>query len=409
MKTIKFNLNIEAADCYLYSGHLFLILNDGSIGCLNLNKIYHNLYVQYPEYVDFFRLIFQRNDYYKNQQGDYFFKIPELKSSFDKLWRKVSNTLNFEYFINNELIILAKIPESDLPVLDIKIYGMKIFIATIKGVYSMKLSYNSKYEFQKDKKIKKYFDAKSISLNAKCGALAVSTNMDGLFYGSINDETILQIKEKEVSTKSIRTSWVGYDIINYESNSSFEFLENEIEIRKQENEHSFYDEKKEKNLISNFGKNKITNELLIKNLASEDKEIKYAFNSSKKSFLITDKGKFYTSNFIVENDYDYFLDSLGIKSEEKVLAKEIRISRTSFELPLVKNKKMLKPLSSHIIENGCVLEFIDKIVLFKNNEAEIIDTDPSIILRTYPGSLRYKNILSVSKEDKITIHAIYPF
>lgn len=412
MKTIKFNINIDAFDCYVYSGHLFLILHDGSIACLNLNKIYHNLYVQYPEFVDFIRLAFHRNDYYKNQQGNYIFKIPELKNSFDKLWKKASNRLDFEYFVDNELTILAKIPECDLPVLDVKIYGMKIFVATVKGVYSMRLSHNSQYEFQKERKIDKYFDAKSISLNAKCGSLAISTNSDGLFYGSINDETTLQVKETEVSKKSIRTAWVGYDIFNYEDNSSFEFLENEIQIRSIENEHSFYDEKKERNLISNFGIKKIDNKELIKNLSFENEEIKYAFNSSSKSFLITNKGKFYNSNILREKDEDVeeFFESLKFENNESIQpSKEVRISRAYFELPLIGNKKMLKPLSSHIVENGCVLEFMDKVVLFKNGKAEVIDSDPNIIVRTYPGSLRYKNIITMSKSDRITIHTIYPF
>ena len=59
MSTIKLNIDVEAFDCYIYSGHLFIFLKDGSIGCLNLNRIYHNLYSQYPEFVNFFRVIFR--------------------------------------------------------------------------------------------------------------------------------------------------------------------------------------------------------------------------------------------------------------------------------------------------------------------------------------------------------------
>ncbi|GAA4021625.1 hypothetical protein GCM10022386_00740 [Flavobacterium cheonhonense] len=409
MRTIKFNLNIEVFDCYIYSGHIFLFLKTGEIGCVNLNKIYHNLYVQYPDYVDFFRIIFQRNDYFKNQQGEFFFKIQELRNTFDGLWKKISTNINFEYFINDELLILAKIPENDLPILDVKIYGMKIFVATLKGVYAMKLSYNSKYEFQKDKNISKYFDSKSISLNAKCGSLAISTNNDGLFYGSIHDESVLNVTEKEVSNKSIRTSWVNYDIINYENNHSFEFLENIINKDNNNNDYSFYDEKKERKIISGFGLNKISNEELTKNILLEDESIKYAFNSSSKSFFITNKGKFYNSNILIDNNSDSILSLLGLEKKEKNTSKEVRISRSYYELPLVGNKKMLRPLSSNIIENGCVLEFMDKVVLFKNNKAEIIDKEPSTIVRSYPSSIRYKNLLTITKNDKITIHSIYPF
>lgn len=407
MSTIKLNLNIESFDCYLYSGHIFILLKDGSIGCLNFNKIYHALYLENPYYVEFFRILFQRNDYYKNLQGKNFFGIKEIRDSFEKLWKKIYDSFDFNYNVENDLEILAKIPESELPVLDIKIYGMKLFVATVKGVYSLDLHSNNK-TFIAGSNIKKYFDSKSIYLNAKCGSLAISTNSDGLFYGSINENQVLVVKEREVSKKSIRTSWVANDIINYETNNCFEYLESETTKNLLLN---YYDnEKKEKNLITQFGVNKISGEKLVENLNFDNENIKYAFNSSSTAFFITDQGNFYNSRIIVEkNNVESLLEDLGISSYNKINETQARFSSRYYELPKLKNQKMSRPLSSHIVEKGCILEFMDKVVLFKDGASNIIDRDEVISLRTYPSSLRYKNLLTVIKDNKITIHSFYPF
>lgn len=409
MSTIKLNLNIEAFDCYIYSGHLFIFLKDGSIGCLNLNSVYHTLYLEYPEFVNFFRLIFQRNDYFQNKQGIDFFGIPEIKNSFLKTWSKIAKNIEFDYNDFRGLNILAKIPEKDLPILDVKIYGMKIFVGTINGVYSLDLSLNKNNEITAEKNIHKKFDARTVYLNAKSGSLAISTNNDGLFYGSIYGSNGLSVNEKEVSNKSIRTSWVNYDLINYSNNVDFEYLENTIEKTVEESSFSYRDEKVDKRFISGFGENKINSKKLMQGLNFHDENIKYAFNSSQSVFLITDKGNFYNSNIQFGKSFDNLLEDLKIESNPKYEQKKVWLSSRCVPLPKVKNKKILKPLSSHIIEKGCVLEFLDKIILFRKNKAEIIDRDPTINIRSYPASLRYKNLVTITKTDKITIHSINPF
>jgi len=408
LSNIKLKVNIEAFDCYLYSGHLFIFLKDGTISCLNLNKIYHSLYNDNPEYVNFFRLIFQRNDFYKNNQGEIIFGIYELKKEFKSVWEKISKKIEFEYNID-QLEILGKIPENDLPILDVKIYSMKIFIATLKGVYTLQLNSNGK-EFSSNNKVKKYFDAKSIYLNAKCGSLAISTNSDGLFFGAIDNDEVLKVNEKEVTAKSLRTSWVHFDLINYESNNSFNYLENRVISQKNKFEYSFSDEKIEKNKITAFGVNKISDKELTANLHFDDEEIKYAFNSSSSAFLITDKGKFYNSNIIVEKPNESNLDEF-FGNEEKNNEKEIdvRFSRRYFELPSLKNKKISRPISAHIIDKGCVLEFIDNVVMFKDNDARVIEKNDVINLRTYQNSIRYKNVITIVKSNHITIHSLFPF
>ena len=353
--------------------------------------------------------IFQRNDYFRNKQGEDIFGIPEIKKSFKKTWSKISKEIEFDFYNLNELKIIAKIPEKDLPILDVKIYGMKVFVGTVNGVYSMDLLLNNKNEITTDRRIYKRFDSKTIYLNAKSGSLAISTNNDGLFYGSIYGSSGLKVNEKEVSDKSIRTSWVNYDLINYSNNSNFEYLENTIEKNQEDNSYSYRDEKVDKKIISSFGTNKINNEKLIEGINFQNEEIKYAFNSSQSVFLITDKGNFYNSNIQFGKSLNNMLEEHKIESSQKYDPKQVWLSSRCFPLPKIRNRKVLKPLSSHIVDKGCVLEFLDKIVLFQNNKAEIIDTDPSINLRSYTSSLRYKNLVTIIKTDKITIHSINPF
>jgi hypothetical protein len=77
---------------------------------------------------------------------------------------------------------------------------------------------------------------------------------------------------------------------------------------------------------------------------------------------------------------------------------------------LEKTKKLLtRPISSSIVPKGCVIEYYDKVVLYHNAKAKIIENSPSINVRSYLSSIRYRNLITITKEEEISIHSIYPF
>lgn len=392
MKTLKFTLEVDAIESYIYSGHVFLILLNGQIVYLPLSRIIHKLINEYPVFENLIRVSFQRNDYLNNHQAEVFFGIGEMKKSFINLWEKASEEVDFKIVIDeSDYKIIDEVPT--MPVLDLKLYAMKFYIGTVEGLYEIDLNSDDRYNLEPTKPQKR-FDAKVTCLNAKSGEIIVSSNSNGLFHGSfLNSSNILKVNEKSVSKKSIRTGWSGYDVVNYEKQNDFEYFANETERIDKKPSYSKFDEYSERRRITEFGASKYGLSELLVNSKIEKQQINYCFNSSTSGFFFMKDGSFININLNKPKDKQVYF-----------------VSRNN-DLPKLTNcnSEFLAPISTSIIPKGCVVEYFDKVILYQNSKAKLIETSPSINVRTYPSSKRYRNLISVTKEKEITIHSIFPF
>jgi hypothetical protein len=389
---MKFSILVEAIDSYIYSGHLFLILKDGDIAYTPLTRVISKLVDNYPSYNNLIQLTFKRNDYLSNTQGDMMLGIGEIRKSFIDLWEKAVEEIQFVVdFDIADYEIISKVPV--MPVLDMRLYAMRLYLGCKEGLYEIKLNSDDRYHL-KPSKPERRFDTKVTCLNAKLGEVIISANSDGLFHGSfINSNNFLEVVEKPVTKKSIRTCWSHYDVVNYEEQNNFEYFVNETINLSNKPLYSKFDEYTERKQISEFGTSKHRLSELLENSQIKQEEISYCFNSSTSGFFFMKDGRFVNINMRKENKED-----LSFSSRTRVLP----------NLQDTKNKAK-RPISSSIVPNGCVVEFFDKVVLYQNLKAKIIETSPSINVRTYLSSIRYRNLISVTKEKEVTIHSIFPF
>jgi hypothetical protein len=391
MKTIKFSIKVKAIDSYIYGGHLFLILKDGRIIYSQLSRVIRKLIENYPDFENLIKLSFQRNDYLSNTQGLIFLGVGEIKSMFSKLWEKAADEVEFVIdFDIEDFEIIAEIPS--MPVLDVKFYAMRMYLGCKEGLYEINLNPKDRYHLNPSKP-EKQFDAKVTHLNAKSGEIIISANNDGLFHGSfLNTKNKLKVMTKPVAKKSIRTGWSSYDVINYEEQNNFEYFVNETSVIEKKPEYSKFDERIERRKITEFGKSKYGLQELLENSSIQKENIRYCFNSSTAGFFFMDNGQFVNINLNKEKKENFYFTS------------------KNHSLPMLEeNKKTFKrPISSSIVPKGCVVEYFDKVVLYQNSKAKIIESSPSINVRTYPSSIRYKNLISITKYDEITIHSIFP-
>ncbi len=392
MKTLKFTLEVDAIESYIYSGHIFLILLNGQIVYSPLSRIIHKLISDYPIFENLIRVSFQRNDYLNNNQAEIFFGIGEMKKSFINLWEKASEEVDFKIVLDaNDYIIIDEVPT--MPVLDLKLYAMRFYIGSIEGLYEINLNSDDRYHLEPTK-AKKRFDAKVTCLNAKSGEIIISSNSNGLFHGSfLNPSNQLKVIEKSVSKKSIRTGWSGYDVINYDKQNDFEYFVNETENLEKKPHYSKFDENTERRRITEFGSSKYGLSTLLANSKIQKEQISYCFNSSTSGFFFMKDGSFLNVNLNKPKDKQLYF-----------------VSRNN-DLPTLKNgySNFLAPISTSIVPEGCVVEYFDKVILYQNSKAKVIETTPSINVRTYTSSKRYRNLISVTKEKEITIHSIFPF
>jgi hypothetical protein len=392
MKPLKFSILVEAIDSYIYSGHIFLILKDGDIAYSPISKIIWKLAYKYPEYNNLIRVAFQRNDYLTNTQGKMVFGINEIQNTFIDLWKKASDEIIFTIEFNkDDYDIISSVPT--MPVLDMKLYAMRLYLGTKKGLYEINLNSDDKYHL-KPTKPEERFGAKVTNINAKSGEIIISSNSEGLFHGTfLNEKKKLKVIEKPVLKKSLRTGWSGYDIVNYEEQNNFSYLVNKTEQLETKPKFSRFDEYSERKRISEFGISHFELSSLLEKSKIKQEDIKYCFNSSGSGFFFMNDGSFININLNKEKKENLYFTSRNhfLPNLEK------------------KHRKNSKPISSSIVPKGCVIEYFDKIVLYQNSKAKVIEKYPSINMRSYPSSIRYRNLITVTKEKEISIHSIFPF
>jgi len=175
--------------------------------------------------------------------------------------------------------------------------------------------------------------------------------------------------------------------------NDFQYYVNRTEKIEDKLNYSKFDENSERRRITDFGSSKFDLSELLAYSRIEKQQINYCFNSSTSGFFFMKDGSFININLNKPKD------------------KQLYFVSKNKSLPILKNgnANFLKPLSTSIVPEGCVVEYFDKVVLYQNSKAKIIEKSPSINVRTYPSSKRYRNLISVTKEKEITIHSIFPF
>ncbi|MEX2363047.1 MAG: hypothetical protein WD597_05465, partial [Balneolaceae bacterium] len=261
------------------------------------------------------------------------------------------------------------------------------------------ITLRSEKEVVLNEKIHRVFDSRITSISPNYGTLMLSSNVDGLFHGSfkgVNER--IEVRKNAVVPISVRTSWTGYNVVNYLDQNQFDYLENEYVLEeKRKKLYSKDDEGSKKQVkFTKIASNTLSMDDVINKTKIEDEEILFAFNSSQACFFIMSNGDLINSNWI---------------SSSKNSANSNRLSSRIYNIGKVikgRNKKYDHPLSSHFIPKGCVIEFFDRIILVQNSKLNTLENKAVTSIRTYPASIRYRNLVTLFDGSSVDIHAIYP-
>lgn len=391
MKSLRFSINVKAVDCYIYGGYLFLALENGNFGYIQMSRVMHRLKEKYPEFQSFLKMAFERNDYFSNETGKTYLGISDVMQTLKKLWLYAAENMNFSVDfadLEYDFCVIDRIPS--FPILDIKMYAMTLFVGCKDGLFESLLHVqDDRYTINPTHLCKK-FDAKVVGLNASCGSVVVSAGQDGLFFGPFEMDEGITMEEQAVEDVSYRTSWSSTDIVNYKSSSCFDYLASQVEKYEDKPRFSKFDERTERKRIVKINERKFGQDKLLGAEQFAEDDILFAFNGSSSSFVLTKEG-FYNMNFVkTEND--------------------VHLSSRVNELSLFdKKRKVEKPVSASVVPAGCVIEFFDHIVAVRDNRVVELENEPAYSVRSYMGSVRYRNLVSVVKQDSVSVHSLDPF
>ena len=397
MNTLKFTIKAKTVESYLYGGYLFLIMVDGRILYVSYHRLIHMLSERYPQFDRLIKLAFLHNEYFKSQAVQLILGIEELQDSIRKLWNKAAREIQFEInFEDIEPYCRSMGEWSNIP-LDVYMYDLRMYIASKAGVMEARLNpnFDNKYYPLNPTKFEKCFDAKVISLSARAGKVVLSADRDGLFYGNaLVDNGRIRIEDdSNIPGRSLRTGWSDFDLINYDSPSNFTYLANETaDIANPSSTRFRFGDKVERKEIVNFATSRFDMASMMGKASVKKDNVRYAFNSMGRSFFLLDDGSFI---------------NIKIKKADN---EPVQYSSVAKSLPSLGGLgAKARPLKSAIVPNGCVVELFDKVVLYQDNAAVVLEESPSYNIRTYMGSKNYRDIVTITKEDAVSFHSVDVF
>ena len=391
IKPLHFTIGVEAMDCYIYAGYLFMALQDGNLVYIPMSAILQRLCHRYGEYESLLRLAFSRNDYFSSAAGKLFLGIPEVYEALRKVWIKASEKMDFRLSWSEISHDVKKIDTFSSPVLDMRMYAMNLYLGCENGLYESPLNVgNDNYSIYPSR-LNKKFDAKVSGLNAGYGNVIVSSGRDGLFNAPLDKNLkTITVYNRPDSPVSYRTGWSSSNILNYDGDDSFEYLENETKKLDKTIGYSKFDGKGSKEVITKIGSKKFGMDEMLKKRHIETPQILYTFNSSQASFFCT-KDSIYVLNFKSDKDENRYLSSK---------MKYLFVGH---------KKKFQKPISASVVPAGCVIEFFDSVSLFHSGKEIVLEKEPTFRVRSFMNSIRYRNLVAATKMNDITIHSLEPF
>ncbi len=390
MRTIKLNFDIKALDCYLYGGNIYFIMQNGSIMYAPYPKIISRLARDYGEEdFSFLKLAFLRNEFYYSQQSRTFLNIPGMKEVLRWNWEKLSEK---EFYLTYDDIddILEPLCEWESIPLDMRIYGMRMYIGCRDGLYEIIVDGDKGRQ-----KPQRCFDSKVTCVNAKYGELVVSADTEGLFATSIDLENGAKTRineKKAIENRSLRTIWADTNLFNYYGKEEFSYLSNEYETVPAKKDRFW--EHQETKRITRFAASKQPMESVMEKSGLKKEEIGYCFNSSNNAYVFLKNGKFKV--FTLKDKKYNQIDGWGEIELPKYSRKGVKDDLIDYG----------RVISAFSIPKGSVMEFFDKVLLLKDGQSYIIEEEPTIRTRSFMSSIRYQDILSVTKEEKVTLHAL---
>ena len=315
-----------------------------------------------------------------------------MKEVLEWNWKRLSET-EFTLTYENIEDLLQPLCEWESIPLDMRIYGMRMFIGCRAGLYEILLDGDNRR-----KKLQRCFDSKVTCVNAKYGELVVSADTEGLYATSIDMEGGKRTKvdeKKAVENRSLRTNWADTDLFNYYGKEEFSYISNDYQTIPQKKDRFW--EHWETKRITHFAAKKQPMESVIENSGLKKEEIGYCYNNSSNAYVFLKSGKLRVYSL---KDKQYAKKE---RWNEIMLSKR---SRNGVEDDLIDYGKVISAFS---IPKGSVMEFYDKVLLLKDGHSYVIEEEPTIRTRSFMSSIRYQDILSVTKEERVTLHALDTF
>ena len=284
-------------DAQLYMGHLVAFTAEREVRVLALDNLAARLEVSHPDWKGLLQLCFARNDWMNSGQFEILRKNERLAAAMDAALDEIDGG---ELALEDGEFYLTPLggfeQEADL-VLDTALYGRRIYLGTTQGLFDYEIDWQ---QLQVERRRQRH-EARCVATNPKYGSINASCEEDGLFTGfdefgwrGAAEEAGAELEQ--TAPRSLRTSWYGEDLVNYESSVELGLMHATIE-RVEVVEDDRYGESSKK-LVEGFAEpsdelKDVVDALRVEYDVPED-AIQFVWNSTRAFFVNSDEHGFFT-------------------------------------------------------------------------------------------------------------------
>ncbi|MBK9944494.1 MAG: hypothetical protein IPP13_23100 [Kouleothrix sp.] len=382
MKITKLLFPGQYEDAYLYSGCLLLLGEDRTLRVYNLRRLMAVLETNYPELAPVLTLMFSRNDWLGAYHLKAFLRNDYIRAAVARAFEKLS--LPFAVADSDDMLInIQDLKINDTSVLDMLIYNRRLYLGATGGLYHFELNWRSATVEIVDEP-RKRIDARCVNTLAGYGTVNASCGKEGLF-ASIDEFGWLQSKRngfpemRPLASRSLSTSWMNYDLVNYTSYDNPYILRNShIKL----NYSAGLDA--ERTVLTEFGAQALDIGELFQRLQDQ-------YNFDKNAIQYT----YNTDNVLIAHTVDGQFYSLKFRFKDEGLP-EYRFTRTQ-------NRIGARILSASQANPGVVIETDDQVLLLADGGWIPLHEAPVIAVRTFPRSERYNHIAAITTEEGVLL------
>jgi len=352
-------------DAFVYMNTLVVVTTDREILTTRFDRLIHRSAIGRDSQL-LAGLFLLRNDFLEEEGTRSMLKDSLLSES---LARRVSQT-------EEALLDLdeweGRLGYEDLlgegTLLDLQIYNQRLFAGTTHGVVQTNLLFELD-DLRFSAPIKRT-DARCLSLNIRYGTLAASCGPDGLLmsfdeFSELSNEPLSSLAVAS-TTPSVRTSWLGYHIVNYESATSVSGFRSKYRPTKSS---------RKANIVTEISADE---GLLGAESEPADSDVDFRYNAHTTFF----------SHF-----------SSGLFELRRRRWSHGRLGQIEFQ----SFGEMSRPLSTHSILHGFVAETYDAVVQVEREAVYVLYSGEAIVVRSFPYSQWYRNLILVVAEDGLHI------
>lgn len=374
-------------DAYVYMGKLFILTERRTILVYDLEKLVNSLEQDAEKQVSGSlpvpTYMFSRNDWLSSSQFKSLLRNLNIYGSFVRAFERFPQPY-FEVDKKDFLLVEQELDISDPVILDMLIYNERLYMGATNGFYHIDLVLDRKGPVTLGKTEKK-FDARCLSASARYGTVNASCNEQGLFT-FVDDfgwwEQGKSSRMQTLANKSLKTSWIGLDIVNY---SGYDHLA----LFKSNSEKTQVKLEPEGRVLVGIDSNGQDLSYLFEavqaryNIPTE--EIQFTFNSNNRLFLHTDAGLLHSIQIHAEND----IIQLGKGKMSKEAINRI--------------------LSINSTKLGPVIETSDRValVLDKNGQIFTLSESGALVVRTFPRSKRFQSMVAIVDENGVWLVSLF--